>query len=63
MTKEEEIELYYEIRKCRENPYYFATKYATLNGEPFTTTLSEEEFNNHYKSLPENSPHFKKEKI
>jgi len=34
-----------EIRKCLESPYYFATKYWKVNGKPFTTNLSEEEFN------------------
>ena len=47
MTQEEILE---ESKKCKENPYYFATKYLTIKnhkGEyiPFQTILSEEEFN------------------
>jgi hypothetical protein len=43
-------EILTEIQKCKESPYYFATKYLTVKnnvGEyvPFTTSLSEEEFN------------------
>lgn len=39
-----------EIKKCRENPYYFATTYLTVQnhiGETvkFTTPMTEEEFN------------------
>lgn len=45
-----------EIASCKNSPYYFATTYLTIktrNGEikPFTTLLSEEEFNNHIKSF------------
>jgi predicted amidophosphoribosyltransferase len=35
-----------EFEKCKANPYYFATKYFTLNSNKFTTMLTEEEFNN-----------------
>ena len=47
MTQEEILA---EIQKCINSPYYFATKYLTVrnhNNEiiPFTTPLSEEEFN------------------
>lgn len=35
-----------EFNKCKENPYYFATKYLTINGKRFTTSLSEKDFNN-----------------
>lgn len=34
-----------ELNKCKTNPYYFATKYLTINGENFTTSLTEDEFN------------------
>lgn len=34
-----------EIEKCRSNPYYFATKYLTVDGKPFTTLMTEREFN------------------
>ena len=40
-----------EIKKCNENPYYFATTYLTINGKPFTTPLKEEVFNNLFKQL------------
>lgn len=38
-----------EYNNCIKSPYYFATKYLTVNGRPFTTRLSEEEFNQYYK--------------
>lgn len=44
-------EILIELRKCRESPYYFATKYLTVlntsNNEivKFKTSLTEEEFN------------------
>ncbi len=34
-----------EYQKCKENPYYFATKYVEVNGKPFQTSMNEEEFN------------------
>lgn len=38
-----------ELEKCKNNPYYFATKYLTVkyNGGcfPYRTILTEEEFN------------------
>lgn len=34
-----------EIEKCNKSPYYFATKYLTVNGKPFETRLSEKIFN------------------
>jgi hypothetical protein len=34
-----------EILKCKANPYYFATKYMVINGKPFSTSLSEKDFN------------------
>lgn len=37
-----------EFNKCTENPYYFATKYLTINGRKFTTMLTESEFNDIY---------------
>jgi len=54
-----------ELEKCKNSPYYFATNYMTCNGKPFTTHLTEEEFNNvfHYyfnkrrNKLPESSYH------
>jgi hypothetical protein len=52
-TNEEEIEK--EIRKCTENPYYFATNYITVKNnlgetKPFTTNLSEKMFNEFIKN-------------
>jgi hypothetical protein len=40
-----------EFDKCRENPYYFMTKYMTVNGEPFATPMSEKSFNEIFKKL------------
>ena len=39
-----------ELQKCKENPYYFATNYLKIYDQdadehPYTTNLSEEEFN------------------
>lgn len=41
MTAEQEQ----EYSKCMESRYYFMTKYWTVNGEPFTTAMSENDFN------------------
>ena len=38
-----------EYKKCMESPYYFATTYLTINGEKFTTSLSEVTFNDFVK--------------
>lgn len=38
-------DIYTELNKCKESPYYFATKYMTVNGKPFETLYSEEGFN------------------
>lgn len=40
-----------EYKKCMENPYYFATTYLTVNGENYTTDLTEESFNEFVKEL------------
>lgn len=40
-----------EISACEKSPYYFATKYLTINGQPFTTHLSEEEFNEQFNKI------------
>lgn len=34
-----------EFDKCIKSPYYYATKYLIVNGKPFTTKLSEQDFN------------------
>lgn len=34
-----------EYDKCKDSPYYFATKYLVVNGKPFTTRYTEDEFN------------------
>lgn len=43
-----------EFEKCKNNPYYFATTYLTIenkSGEKvkFTTALNEKQFNNYFK--------------
>lgn len=48
MTQEEII---LEIKRCRDSPYYFATKYLTIKNKegkpvPYTTSWTEKEFNN-----------------
>lgn len=40
-----------EMQKCIDSPYYFATKYLTVNNKPFETGLTEEEFNREFKML------------
>jgi hypothetical protein len=47
-----------EILKCKESPYYFATKYIKVKDAPYSedmvdfyTPLSEEEFNKLFKKL------------
>lgn len=37
-----------ELRKCNDSPYYYATKYLTVNGQPYTTRLTEVEFNSFF---------------
>jgi hypothetical protein len=49
-------EIQEEILKCKQSPYYFVTKYLTVKNHrgksvPFTTLLSEEEFNKMFKKL------------
>ena len=49
-------EIYNEIPKCKESPYYFATKYIKVKNHKqetvsFKTPLSEEEFNEMFKKL------------
>lgn len=34
-----------ELDKCKESLWYFMTNYATIDGKPFKTSMSEEEFN------------------
>ena len=34
-----------EIIKCIKSPYYFATTYLLVNDKPFTTRLTEREYN------------------
>ena len=34
-----------ELEKCKASPYYYATKYLTVDDKPFTTNYSEGEFN------------------
>jgi hypothetical protein len=37
--------------KCMNSPYYFATKYLTINGKPVKIDMSEEEYNKMYNEL------------
>lgn len=37
-----------EIEKCNNDPYYFFTKYVTVDGKPATTFLSKEVFNDFF---------------
>lgn len=46
--QDEELE---ELEKCKNSPYYYATKYLLINDKPFTTMLTEEEFNKQFKKL------------
>jgi len=40
-----------ELNKCLASPYYYAMNYLTLNGKPFKTNLTEEEYNERFKFL------------
>lgn len=40
-----------EMKKCRDNPYYFMTTYCQVNGQPYKTWLTELQFNNMIKSF------------
>jgi hypothetical protein len=50
-TKLTEEEQQAEWEKCVASPYYFATKYLTLEGKPFTTQLTEVEYNRRFAEL------------
>ncbi len=45
MTKNQET----EYLKCVNNPHYFMTNYWKVNEEPFTTELTEKQFNHFFK--------------
>jgi len=49
MSNEKQIQE--EIEACNKSPYYYCTKYLTVDGKPFTTMLSEEEFNDYFNSI------------
>lgn len=56
MTNPEADLIAMEIAKCRASPYYFATTYLQVidsrgNKHPFTTLLTEDEFNKEIKEL------------
>lgn len=34
-----------DFEKCKQSPYYFMTRYWQIDGKPFTTPLSKEQFN------------------
>lgn len=40
-----------ELEKCINSPYHFVVNYLTINGERFTTNLSEDEFNNKFNQI------------
>jgi len=40
-----------ELEKCVNSPYHFATNYLTVDGEKFSTLLSEEEFNSKFNQI------------
>lgn len=40
-----------EMEKCAKNVYYFATNYMTVGDKPYTTELSEEDFNKKFNEL------------
>jgi len=56
LTPEEQIQ---EWNRCKESPYHFATKYMKVNGEPYTTNLTEEQFNSLFNDLQDGTA-FKK---
>ena len=56
-----------ELQKCKDNPYYFATRYITVVSDsgirkPYSTLLSEEEFNKFVNEWNENNKLIIKEK-
>ena len=44
-------EILQEIEKIKKSPYYFATTYLKVDGKPYRTVLTEEEFNKHFKYI------------
>lgn len=54
-TIEDELEEQFsELRKCKDSPYYFATRYVTVDGKPFRTSLTEQQFNRQFQSFLNN---------
>jgi hypothetical protein len=52
-----------ELEMCKSNPYYFAKKYMKINGNPFETMISEDDFNlyfRQYEKLPKHQDFIKK---
>ena len=49
-----------ELQKCNKSPYYFATNYLTRDGKPFTTNLTENEFNRRFKELEKGTREIRK---
>lgn len=49
MPQDPDIDWDVEMEKCRASPYYYMTKYWIVDGKPFTTPLTEEEFNKQIK--------------
>ncbi len=43
-----------EMAKCKASPYYFATKFLSVNGKPFSTKFTQSEFNKRFFKLCNN---------
>jgi hypothetical protein len=43
-----------ELKKCMESPYYYMTSYVIIDGKPFITCLTEEEFNKFFNRFANN---------
>lgn len=44
----EVVNMKLEIEKCKNDPYYFFTKYVTVDGKPATTFLPRDVFNDFF---------------
>jgi hypothetical protein len=45
LSSDKQFELFSEIEKCKNDPYYFFTHYITVNGQLATTEMSKDHFN------------------
>lgn len=48
--KQREADMKHEIERCK-SPYYFMTHYWSVNGKPFKTRYSQDEFDNMIKDF------------